>query len=88
MLAIAFDPAAFDTSGGCGAELRRFTDWVCASPPAEPGGAVLLPGEIEARTRAVRAREGIPLDPATWDQLVAAGRSLGIVMPQPMEPQP
>jgi uncharacterized oxidoreductase len=85
MLSIAFDPAAFDPSGGYAAELQRLTDWVCASPPTEPGGAVLLPGEIEARTQSVRAREGIPLDTATWDQLAAAGRTLGIAMPQPME---
>jgi hydroxycarboxylate dehydrogenase B len=85
MLSIAFDPAAFDAGDDYSAELRRLTDWVRASPPAEQGGGVLLPGEIEARTQAARLRDGIPLDAATWDQLAGAARALGVAMPQTME---
>ena len=42
------------------------------------GGAVLLPGEIERRTRAERLAHGIPLDPNTLDQLRGAARSVGL----------
>ena len=40
-------------------------EWTKASPPIEPGGAVLLPGEIELRTRRERTANGIPLDRET-----------------------
>jgi hydroxycarboxylate dehydrogenase B len=37
------------------------------SAPAAPGVAeVLVPGELEAKTRRHRLREGIPIEPATW----------------------
>jgi hydroxycarboxylate dehydrogenase B len=39
---------------------------------------VLLPGEIERRTRAERLAHGIPLDPKTLDQLRGAARTLGL----------
>jgi uncharacterized oxidoreductase len=31
-----------------------------------------LPGEPELETRARRLREGIPIDPATWQEIVEA----------------
>ena len=60
------------------ADLERRTAYVTASPPATPGGAVLLPGEIERRTRAERLAHGIPLDPNTLDQLRGAARAVGL----------
>ena len=40
--------------------------------------AVRLPGEPERETRARRLRDGIPIDPATWEQIGAAGASVGL----------
>ena len=60
------------------ADLERLTAYVTASPPATPGGEVLLPGEIERRTRAERLAHGIPLDPNTLDQLRGAARAVGL----------
>ena len=37
-----------------------------------------MPGEIEARTRASRLEQGIEIDPATWQALLATARSLGV----------
>ena len=85
MLSLAFDPAAFGTEHNFAAEIRRLADWVKASRPANPGGEVLLPGEIEARTRARRSQHGVPLDAVTWNQLAASARSLGVAMPAPKE---
>lgn len=86
MLSVAFDPAAFGTAGHFAEEVRRLTDWVKASPPAVPGGVVLLPGEIEAQIHAQRSTGGIPLDGVTWSQLATAAAGLAVAIPDPMEP--
>ena len=64
------------------ADIERLVAFVTASPPATPGGEVLLPGEIERRTRAERLAHGIPLDPNTLAQLRAAARSVGLGEPE------
>jgi hydroxycarboxylate dehydrogenase B len=60
------------------ADLERLVAYITASPPAQPGGEVLLRGEIERRTRAERLAHGIPLDPNTLDQLRGAARAVGV----------
>jgi uncharacterized oxidoreductase len=60
------------------ADLERLCAYVTASPPATPGGKVLLPGELERRTKAERLANGIPLDPNTLDQLRGAARDVGL----------
>ena len=40
--------------------------------------AILVPGEIERRTRAERLRDGVPLDDATLDQLLAAAAAVDL----------
>jgi hydroxycarboxylate dehydrogenase B len=81
MLSIAFDPGAFDASDGFGADLARLVAWVKASPPSAPSSEVLLPGEIEIRTRRERDDHGIPLDSETWRQLAEAATAHGIMVP-------
>jgi LDH2 family malate/lactate/ureidoglycolate dehydrogenase len=50
--------------------------------PLAPGAAeVLLPGEPELRTQAIRERDGIPFPPGVWGNLTALGESLGIPPP-------
>ena len=81
MLSLIFDPAGFAGTGPFAADLARLVDWVAASPPLEPGGSVMMPGEIERRCRAERSETGIPLDDETLRQLEAAAGSVGIAMP-------
>lgn len=78
MLAIVLDPGKFPTDHPFGDEVRRFVDFVRSSRPAVPGGEILLPGEVEERTRSKRLAEGIPLDQNTWSQVAGVARSLGI----------
>ncbi len=78
MLSIYIAPAVYDVSGDVLREVRRFVDWVKASPPAIPGQPVLAPGDVERSTRAKRLREGVPLDDTSWDDLIAAAKSVGI----------
>lgn len=61
--------------------LRRETDalvaWVKASPPRDGVEAVLVAGEPERRIRAIRVRDGIPVDPVTWEGVRQAAASVG-----------
>jgi LDH2 family malate/lactate/ureidoglycolate dehydrogenase len=50
--------------------------------PAAPGhDEVLVPGEPEARAKAERERDGIPLPPTLWTTLEALGGELGVSSP-------
>jgi hydroxycarboxylate dehydrogenase B len=78
MLSIYIAPHVYDADGTVSDEVSRFLRWVKASPPAVPGQPVLLPGEVERASRAVRAAQGIPIDDKTWGDLAAAAESVGI----------
>jgi uncharacterized oxidoreductase len=78
MLSIYIAPDVYDAQGSVAAEVARFLAWVKASPPRQAGVPVLLPGEIERRTRAERTAQGIPVDEKTWSDLIAAAASVGI----------
>ena len=78
LLSIVIDPERMAGSQALAADLERLCGFVTASPPATPGGEVLLPGEIERRTRAERRAHGIPLDPNTLKQLCGAARAVGL----------
>jgi uncharacterized oxidoreductase len=81
MLSMIFDPAAFCGTDEFAAEIARMAAWVKASPPATPGGEVLLPGEIERRTRRVREASGVPLDAVTRRQIADSIRDLPVTLP-------
>ena len=49
-----------------------------AIPPATGFDEVLVPGDLEARARAVRQCDGIPLPDDTWDSLTELAGSLGV----------
>jgi uncharacterized oxidoreductase len=78
MLSITIAPEVYDAAGDTLREVRRLVDWVKASPPAVAGQSVLAPGDVERATRAQRARDGVPLDDATWRDIVVAAASVGI----------
>ena len=46
--------------------------------PISPHGEVLVPGEPEARSRATRLAEGIPLPDDTWGAIATAAREVGL----------
>lgn len=78
MLSIYIAPEIYDEHGGVAREVARFLAWVKASPPLHPGSQVLLPGELERKTRAERLAQGIALDDKSWSDLIAAAASVGI----------
>jgi uncharacterized oxidoreductase len=78
MLSFYVDPAVVDPDGLFPADVARYIAYFKSAKPAVPGGEVLTPGEPEARTRAERERNGIPLPDDTWAAIVAAAREVGV----------
>jgi hydroxycarboxylate dehydrogenase B len=78
MLSIVIAPQAYGDAGAFGAEIRRYLEFVKSARPRTPGGEVLLPGEPERRTRAKRLASGIPIDPTTWEHIIASGVQVGL----------
>jgi hydroxycarboxylate dehydrogenase B len=69
MLSVFLDRSFFRSEEEFTAEVARFVAWVKSSRKAAPGGEILMPGEVEERTKARRLRDGIELDETTWRQI-------------------
>lgn len=69
------DPADFKR------EVRALVDWVKSSPTMPGHRQIYVPGEIEAETQQRRSQEGIPIEDATWEQLITTAQSLGVAVP-------
>ena len=57
------------------------SEHLSSQDPANPkhgGGEVLLPGEVEARLRANRLAEGVPLSNGEWAAVLQAAASVGL----------
>jgi uncharacterized oxidoreductase len=78
MLTVLIDPARLGTRETFAAQTRAFLDWLRASPPAPGYDRVRIAGEPEREAKALREREGIPVDTATWDEIRAAAEKLGL----------
>jgi 3-dehydro-L-gulonate 2-dehydrogenase len=51
--------------------IRQILDDLHATPPTEPGGTILAPGERTLRERAENLRLGAPVDEKIWQQVLA-----------------
>jgi uncharacterized oxidoreductase len=80
MLSFLFDPARLPGFGRLDEEVAQAIAYVKGSPPADPSLPVLVAGEPELHTRAAREAAGVPVERATWDQLVDAAASLGVAL--------
>lgn len=71
------DIAAFQPVAEFKAQAAAFVAQLKATPRAPGFDEILLPGDVEWRTKAVRARDGIPLPEVTWERIKAAATLLG-----------
>jgi uncharacterized oxidoreductase len=78
ILSIYMTPQFFQEDQAFAAEVRRFIEWVKSSQKARPDGEILMPGEIEEKTKVQRLRDGIELDDITWKTITDTCRSLGV----------
>jgi hydroxycarboxylate dehydrogenase B len=83
MLTILVSPDKLGTAPHFQEEIRAYTDWTRSDRDGAPDPNVLLPGEPERARRAERQAQGIPVDVVTWDEVAAAGASVGAPAPPP-----
>ncbi|GGG64806.1 malate dehydrogenase [Kocuria dechangensis] len=58
---LVIDPEVFNPGGGAAAYTAELIAMMRATPPVDPGTAVLVPGDPEAAARKVRQRKGVPV---------------------------
>jgi LDH2 family malate/lactate/ureidoglycolate dehydrogenase len=63
------------------ATVARLIAHVKSSPPAPGSSEVLVPGELESKTRRTRLREGIPIQEATWALLEESAIRADVAVP-------
>jgi uncharacterized oxidoreductase len=84
MLSIFIDPGVFSAESAFYSEVTRFVAFVKTSRTVTDDGEILMPGEIEERTRAQRLANGIELDDTTWAELAQTCRGLGVTHDYPV----
>src|SRR5581483_2123865 len=77
----AVNVAAFQPLAEFKQTVAAFVERLKAIPPAEGFQEILLPGELEWRTRARRLEEGIPLPEKTWERIQQAAEAVGVPVP-------
>jgi uncharacterized oxidoreductase len=80
MLAFLLDPSRITGRDWLAAEIAAMTAYVTASPPTDPALPVLVPGDPERLMRAERLARGIPIDPASWDEIAATAKAVGVAV--------
>ncbi|MGC3987864.1 MAG: malate/lactate/ureidoglycolate dehydrogenase [Pseudorhodoferax sp.] len=77
MLTVLIDPARLGTQQAFEQEANAFVDWLRQGPVGQGHDAVRIAGEPERAARVARAKAGITVDDATWQEIVEAGRKVG-----------
>lgn len=80
MLTILIDPAKLGTQAAFEQEALAFVDWLQTGPVAPGFDAVQIAGDPERAYRAQRSAQGIAVDEQTWQEIVAAGRKVGVTL--------
>ena len=85
MLSILIDRSFFGMESAFFDEVQRFIEFVKSSRTVAEDGEILMPGEMEKRTKARRLAEGIELDNVTWEQIHATCQRLNVkhAFPEP-----
>lgn len=78
MLTILIDPTRLGTADAFAAETTAFLESLRQSPVAPGFDKVRIAGEPERESRERRERDGIPVDAATWNEIIAAAAKLKV----------
>jgi uncharacterized oxidoreductase len=82
---LVIDPGQFAPPTEFKTAIEQLKSYMKSSAPAQGYDEVILPGEYHFRRKARREREGIPLDPETWDQIVETARRVGVEIDNTVE---
>lgn len=75
---LVIDPAAFTPADDYVRSVRSFLDGMRETPPAPGFDEVLVPGDVEVRSRAQNELKGVDVSPAVQSALRAAGAQYGV----------
>jgi hydroxycarboxylate dehydrogenase B len=78
MFSVLVDPGVLGDRAAFEAEALAFIAWAKASPAREGFDPVAVAGEPERAMRAKRSAQGVPVDAATWQEILAAAEKLGL----------
>lgn len=78
MFSVLLDPAALGDRAAFEKEALAFLEWVQASPARAGYAAVQVAGDAERLSRALRSAAGVPVDAATWHEILDAATRLGV----------
>jgi hydroxycarboxylate dehydrogenase B len=78
MFAVYVDPRVVDPANFFDREMSRYIDYFKHTRPEAGVDAVLIPGEVEAKMRAERSTNGVPLPDDTWAAIVNTAREVGV----------
>jgi uncharacterized oxidoreductase len=78
MFAVYVDPKVVDPANFLDSEISRYVNYFKDTKPVAGVDAVLIPGEPEAKMRAERTRNGVPLPDDTWAAIVNTAREVGV----------
>ena len=76
MISIVIDPARLGTQAAFEKDAKSFLAWLRSSRAAPGHDRVRIAGEPEREYRAVRERDGVPVDDETWKEIRAAAGKL------------
>ena len=65
-------------------EIEAIVAHAKTSPPAKPEEPVLVAGDPERISKKERQVQGIPIDDATWEQILECGETLGLTRKEMM----
>ena len=82
---LAIDVGTFRDVEAFKGDVGRFAAGLKAVQPDEGVSEVLLPGELEWRTKESNAEHGVPVNPSVLEKLEAIGAGYGIEPPTPVE---
>lgn len=78
MFSIIIDPKKLGTAENLAQELEAYVAWHTASPPAAGVSHVKIAGEPEREWKKQRLAEGIPVDEATWNEILSSADKAGV----------
>lgn len=81
MLTVLIDPARLGTLASFESEAVEFVNWLKAAPVAPGFDAVKIAGDPERAIRSQRKTQGIFVDDQTWQEIVDAGKKVGVSLP-------
>ena len=82
MLSIIIDPDAFGGRDAFEEEVTGMIHYLRTTPPADGYTEVLVPGDPERRTMALRREQGIDIDDNSWKSIADAAAKVGIEQPE------